>query len=70
MKPIIDEIPLEKKNNILVRLQLEENDPTFIATRYGISFIIDEDLADKLAFHLMAILEDRQRKKDLTKLGK
>ena len=64
MKIIVDEIPLEKTNNILVRLHLEENDSTFIITRNDISFTINESDADKLAFHIQAIIEDRQRAKD------
>ena len=64
MKLIIDKIPLENKNNILVRLQLEEDDPTFIATRNGISFTIDERTADSLQFHLSTIIQDRERRKE------
>ncbi len=67
MKLIVDEIPLEKKNNILVRLQLEEDDLTFIITRNDISFSIDEKTADSLSFHLNTIIEDREHRKESQK---
>ena len=70
MKIIVDEVfkstdELEKKKNILVRLS--GNDIKFIATEYSLSFYLDNNLADKLAFQLTAILEDRYRRKELTK---
>jgi len=34
-----------------------------------IMFWLDDDTADSLVFHLGAILQDKERRKDLTKLG-
>jgi len=62
MKILVDEVRGEDK--ILVRLSGE--DIKFIVSEYSLSFYLDDDLADKLAFQLGAVLQDRQQRKDLT----
>ncbi len=64
MKIQIDEVEGEKDKNIAIRLS--GGDIKFLASEYSCSIYIDEDIADSLVFHLGTILQDRERRKDLT----
>ncbi len=62
----IDEVPEWKKDNICIRVS--GLDLKFQASNYSLSLFIDEDEADKIAFQLNAILQDRDiTKKELDK---
>lgn len=65
MKLRVDEIENEPDKNICIRLSGE--DISFTATNYSVSVYIDEDCADKIAFQLQSILQDREQRKELTK---
>ena len=67
MKFSVEEVYLSnndvEENNIVIRLS--GNDISFQATAYGISIYINEDLADKISFHLQSILQDRHNRRNL-----
>lgn len=65
MKIQIDEVEGEKDKNIAIRLSGE--DIKFLASEYSCSIYVDEDMADSICFHLGSILQDRERRKLLTK---
>lgn len=63
MKLLVDEVEgvgITGDKNICVRLSGE--DIKFVATEYSISLFVDEDIADKIAFQINAIIEDRSRR--------
>ncbi len=65
----ISEIPEWDKENICIKVS--GLDLKFQASNYSLSLFIDEDEADKIAFQLNAILQDRDIKKktlDKTKI--
>ena len=57
---IVDEVPEWKEDNICIRIV--GTDVKFQSSNYGISIFIDEEEADKIAFQLNSILQDRERK--------
>jgi hypothetical protein len=52
---------IDKETPISINLQGE--DLTFVATSNSLFFRLDEDLADKLAFQINALLQEIERKK-------
>jgi hypothetical protein len=61
----VDEIPEWKDDRI--KIDISGLDLQFQASKYRITIFIDEDEADKIAFQLQSILQDIERRKDLTK---
>jgi len=64
----VDEVPNESYKNIVIRLK--GSDISFVATGESISIYLDEDIADKIAFQINAIIEDRSRRYAEKKLNK
>ena len=56
-KLIVDELENSTDENIVIRLV--GDDIVFQASEYSINIYINEDIADKIIFHLQAILQDR-----------
>ena len=68
MKIKVEELPLENDKPIVIRFRNDSaDDLTYVASNGSISIYIDEDNADKIAFQLSSILQDRERRKSLTK---
>ena len=61
----VEEVEHEKERNIVIRLKGE--DASFQASAYRVSIYLTEDVADKIAFHIRAIVEDRFRAKESQK---
>mgnify|MGYP001473361769 CR=1 FL=1 len=59
----VEEVEHERDKNIVIRLKGE--DASFQASAYGVSIYLTEDIADKIAFHIRAIIEDRFRAKEI-----
>ena len=49
-----------------IQIRLSGENIKFLATEYSISIFVSEDEGDKLAFHINSLLQERNRKKDLT----
>ena len=65
MTYIVEEVDGETSGkNIAIRLR--GDDISFIACSSTLSVYIDEKTADSIAFHIQAILQDRERRKCLT----
>ena len=62
----IDEIKEWKEDNICIRIRGE--DLKFQTSEWAVALFIDEDEAEKIVFHLETILQERNRKKELTKV--
>jgi len=60
------DIGVGQNNDKNIQIRLSGEDIKFIATEYSVSIFIDEDLADRLAFHIGAVLQDIKLKKLLT----
>ena len=70
MKLSVDDLEegvgIERDKTIQIRLSGE--DIKFVATEYSMSFFIDEDCADRIAFQLQTILQDRYYRKNPDKI--
>lgn len=56
----VEEVEGEADKNIVIRLR--GDDITFNATGYSLYVYLNEDIADKIAFQINAIIEDRSRR--------
>ena len=61
------EIGVGEKKDKNIQIKISGGDIKFVATEYSVSLFLDEEIADKLAIQLSFLLEDRRRRKDLTK---
>ena len=61
----VEEVPNETDKNIVIRLK--GDGISYMAQNGSVSIYLDEKTADSVGFHLLTIIEDRQRRKDLTK---
>jgi len=61
----VEEVISEQDKNIVIRLKGEGI--SFIAQNGMVSIYLDEKTADSVGFHLLTIIEDRSRRKELTK---
>lgn len=59
MKVEVEEV--EKENTIALRIS--GFDIKFLANPYSISVYFNEDIADKIAFQIGSVLQDRERRK-------
>ena len=60
MKLDVYEIKEDPKKPIAIQLRGE--DFTFVASSSSVFFTLDADMADKLAFQIGSLLQDRERK--------
>ncbi len=60
----VEEVEGEPNKNIAIRLAGE--DISFQASGWSVSIYISEDIADKIAFQIQSILQDRERRKEKT----
>mgnify|MGYP001564363646 CR=1 FL=1 len=52
-----------QNNDKNIQIRISGEDIKFIATEYSVSIFLNEDEADKIAFHLSTILQDRDYSK-------
>ena len=66
MKLLVTEIEegVGQKKDKTIQIRLSGDDIKFVATEYSISLFVDEDLADKISFHLQNILQDRDYRRN------
>lgn len=63
MKYFVDEVQGEDGK---IAIGLKGEGISFMATGYAVTIYVDEKTADSIAFHIGSILQDRERRKDLT----
>jgi hypothetical protein len=59
----VEEVPNEQDKNIVIRLKGEGI--SYMAQNGTLSVYLDEKTADSVGFHLLTIIEDRQRRKEV-----